>query len=664
MLGKTLNMRLVLSLLAGIVLFSNVSSVSYASELTAEAPAQSLDARDVEQLLDAIMKEQMEEHHVPNATVSVVADGEVILAKGYGYADLDKLEPVDAERTLFRIGSTSKLFTWTAVMQLVEQGKLDLDTDVNQYLDFEIPAELEIASGSSELQPITLKHLMSHTPGFEDYSTSIFLLNQERMPSFAEYMRDYRPSRVFPAGEMIAYSNYGTALAGYIVEQVTGLPFAEYVETHLYAPLDMRHSTFRQPLPEAMAANMAKAYRYVDGEYRQGEFEYVPEPAGSMSSSAADMARFMLALLQGGESNGEFILEAETVERMLSPLFSHHPSLNGMAYGFIEGTFNERHVLLHPGSTMLFNTALYLLPEERTGLFISHSGGNHFINNEVFQAFMDRYFPSNGMKALSPPDGMLERSGQFVGEYQQNRRSYTTDDKLLSLVNNVIHVAADEEGYLLVTLLGETNRFIEIEPGVYYNLREGRTPDFSGDFRTIVFGSDSFGKTMLMTDGPMSYSKAAWYETAAFNMMLIALSVLVVIGSLVYWGIKAIMHRVRRTTSGQSEANGQPKAASVGKGLAIVYGLLAIIFMLEFLLAGTPHPVYQLPAIAYGEAPGWSAWTKFVPHLMAIIGLGTVIFTGLAWWRRYWRMPGRIHYTGFAGASLILLWIFSFWNMI
>lgn len=637
---KALKMRLLLSVLAGIVLFANVSNVRYVSALTEEASVQSLEAKEVEQFLDAIMEEQMESHHVPNATVSVVADGEVILAKGYGYADLDKREPVHAERTLFRIGSTSKLLTWTAVMQLVEQGKLDLDTDVNQYIDFEIPAELEFASGSSQPTPITLKHLMSHTPGFEDFSSLIFQLRQDRMPSLEEYVREYRPARVFPAGELIAYSNYGTALAGYIVEQVSGLPFAEYVETHLYAPLDMRHSTFRQPLPKPIAAKMAKAYRYVDGEYRQGEFEYMPEPAGSMSSSAADMARFMLAFLQDGEYNGQSILEPETARTMLSPLFSHHPSLNGMAYGFIEGEFNERYVLLHPGSTMLFNTALYLLPQERTGIFISHSGGSHFINNEVFQAFMDQYFPSNDTEFLVPPDGMLERSGKFVGEYQQNRRSYTTDDKLLSLVNNVIHVAADEEGYLLVTLLGETNRFIEIEPGVYYNLREGRTPDFTGDFRTIVFGSDSFGKTMLMTDGPMSYSQAVWYEASTFNMMLIALTILFVIGSLLYWGIKVVVQKVRLIKNKPTKVNEQPNAASVGKWFAILYGLLAIIFILEFMLAGAPHPVYQLPAIAYGEAPAWSAWTKFVPYAMAVIGLGTIIFAALAWMRGYWRVPG------------------------
>lgn len=648
---KGLKKRLAAGLLAGIVIFSNVGA------LTAEASAQSLDAKEVEQFLDAVMEEQMEAHHVPNAVISVVAEGEVILAKGYGYADLDKRKPVDAERTLFRIGSTSKLFTWTAVMQLVEQGKLDLDADVNEYIDFEIPAELEPASGSPEPIPITLKHLMSHTAGFEDYSSAIFKLSQERLPSLEDYMREYLPARVFPAGEMIAYSNYGTALAGYIVQQVSGLPFAEYIETHLYTPLDMRHSTFRQPLPEALAVDMAKAYRYADGEYRQGEFEYMPEPAGSMSSTASDMARFMLAFLQDGEYNGHPILEPQTVETMLSPLFSHHESLNGMAYGFIEGAFNERRVLLHPGSTMLFNTALYLLPEERTGIFISHSGGSHFINNEVFQAFMDRYFPSNGADSLSPPEGMPERSSKFVGEYQQNRRSFTTDDKFLSLVNGVIHVAADEEGYLMVTHLGETNRFMEMEPGVYYNMREGTTPDFGGDFRTIVFGSDSFGKTMLMMDGPMSYSKAAWYETSAFNMMLIAWSVLFVIGSLLYWGIKAVVQRFRSTISEQ------PKAAAAGKWLAIVYGLLTIVFIFEFMLAGSPHPVYQLPPIAYGEAPAWSAWTKFVPYAMAVIGLGTVMFAALAWRRSYWRMPGRIHYTGFAGAALTLLWVLSFWNV-
>lgn len=641
------------ALIASLVILFLVSSMNQIS--IAAEPI--LDAQDVEQFIDTYMQHQLESLNIPNATVAVVAHGEVILSKGYGYSNIEAQTPVNPNHTLFRVGSTSKLVTWTAVMQLVEQGKLDLDTDVNEYIDFEIPAKL-YTQRTVELNPITLRHLMSHTPGFEDYSSEIFKISADKHLSLAEYIREYLPARVFPAGEVIAYSNYGTALAGYIVEQVSGMPFSDYVEAYIYAPLEMENSTFRQPLPDNLRPNMAKAYRFVNGGFLEGEFEYMPEPAGSMSSTAKDMAHFMLAYLQGGQYNGARILEEQTVDIMFSQLFTHHTKLNGMAHGFIEGTFNDIRTLFHPGSTMLFDTGLYLLPEKQIGIFVSHSGGTHLVNTELFQAFLDRYFPAEHVIAHSPTEGIVERSSQYVGEYHQNRRSLTTSDKMLSLIMGTIHVTLDDEGYLLVTHIGETDRFIEVEPGVYHNLREGRSQDFAGDFRTIVFGKDPLGKTLLLTDGPMSYSKAAWYETSLFNILLLVLSILIIIGSLIYWGVKWIIQKLRRTTQVHS------KAAKSAKWLAIAYGFLTIAFVFEFMIVGEPHPIYQLPTTAFSAVPNWTAILAFVPILMAINGLVIVVFAVIAWWKRLWHIAGRIHYSLFTGATLMLLWIFSYWNII
>ena len=220
--------------------------------VTQSASANSIDSADVESFIDKMIQEKMKEQQIPNATVSVVRNGKVIFEKGYGYANLEDQTRIEAEKTMFRMGSVSKLFTWTAVMQLVERGMLDLDTDVNEYLDFEIPSKLE-ESDQGDTEPITLHHLMTHTPGFEDYADSIFRLSADKKPSLDEYVRQYMPARVFPPGEVMAYSNYGTALAGYVVEQVSGMPFPEYVEKNVYQPLGMKHSTFRQPIPERLS---------------------------------------------------------------------------------------------------------------------------------------------------------------------------------------------------------------------------------------------------------------------------------------------------------------------------------------------------------------------------------------------------------------------------
>ncbi|WP_084787807.1 serine hydrolase domain-containing protein [Anaerobacillus alkalidiazotrophicus] len=396
--------------------FLIVSFLLHPSMNFALASTIKLDAADVEEFLDIVIGERRDEFNIPNVTVSVVSGGEIIFAKGYGYADYENNNLVDPEKTLFRIGSTSKLFTWTAVMQLVEAGKLDLDTDINEYLDFELPDTIEYKRGKSIAEPITIKHLMSHSPGFEDYMTNVFSLYEDSLIPLAQYVREKRPTRVFVPGEVTAYSNYGTALAGYIVEVVSGVPFAQYVEENIYQPLGMEFSTFRQPLPSELADHMSKSYRSVNGEFVEAKFEFVPEPAGSMSSSAIDMAKFMLAYLQKGQYEGVSILKEDTVQKMFTEQFSQHPRLDGMAYGFIKATFNGRDIFHHPGGMMLYDTSFYLIPDEEVGFFISHSGGNYLVNLEIFQEFMNRYFPSEAEEIVAPVPtaNMDQRSSEYV----------------------------------------------------------------------------------------------------------------------------------------------------------------------------------------------------------------------------------------------------------
>lgn len=648
------NLRKVLSICLVLSFIVFPINLKQASALTPE-----LNTADLEAFLDRVIGAQMDELNIPNLTVSVVAEGEVILSKGYGYADMEKKTPVDADRHMFRIGSTSKLFTWTAIMQLVEQGKLDLDTDVNEYLDFAIPSMLEYGS-KKEVGPITIRNLMNHTPGFEDYMTDVFNLVEEDMITLEEYVKSRRPARVFPPGEVTAYSNYGTSLAGYIVEVVSGIPFEQYIEENIYVQLGMEHSTFRQPLPAHLAPHMSKPYRYVNGDFAEAKFELFSAPAGSMTSSATDMTRFMLAYLNGGQLNGKRILEETTVERMFKGESRQHPSINGMTHGFIKETYNDREIFHHPGGTMLYITGMYLLPEEEVGFFISHSGGNFLVNTEIFYEFMDRYFPAkNDTFIPQPTEGMKERSMQFVGEYHQNRKSFTTLDKLLSLMIGVIRVDMDEEGYLLVNHLMETSRFVEVEPGVYQNTTENSIHEYSGEFKTIAFGTDSMGRTMLMASGPMSYSRAPWYESSIFTFAMLGLSILFIIGSLIYWGAKALVVRFRN-----KQVPIVSNSVKWAKRVVFVNGILTLIIIMSLLSGGGPDPVYGLPPSAYTPPSTLDTFLDLVPYGFVLITLPLLVFTFKAWKNGYWKAASCVHYSIFALASVILSWIFYNWNVI
>ena len=260
--------------------------------LATPKPARPLGTADLEAFIDGWMAAYLDEAPAAGGVVSVVRGEELLLAKGYGYSDVAARQPVSASETLFRIGSVSKLFVWTAVMQEVEAGRLDLDSDITTWLD-----ALQIPDNYS--QPITLRHLLTHTPGFEDHVVGLFD-KKDADRSIVELLEAQMPDRVGPPGQLASYSNHGTALAMHLVERVSGLHWREYIDRNILEPLGMASTTFEQP-PPANVGTMSQGYQSSDGDFLPKEFEFVPlAPAGAVSASATDMARFSLGLARRG----------------------------------------------------------------------------------------------------------------------------------------------------------------------------------------------------------------------------------------------------------------------------------------------------------------------------------------------------------------------------
>ncbi|HKJ02035.1 MAG TPA: serine hydrolase, partial [Longimicrobiales bacterium] len=292
------------------------------------------DPAELGAFLDGVMKIQLDEHNTVGAVVTVVKDGQIFFTRGYGYTDWKARTPVDPEQTLFRIGSISKLFVWTSVMQLVEQGVLDLDTDVNEYLDgVEVPATYD--------RPVTLRDILTHSAGFEDWVVGLFGHDAGDLRPLAEILAEQMPARVRPPGDVSSYSNHATAMAALIVEQATGIPWDRYVQQNILDPLGMEHFSFAQPLPEALAPDMSKGYSGAHPNYKEHDFEFVPlYPVGAAAASGEAMARFMIAHLQLGRLGDARILGEETARRMHSDLFRMAPGVNAAAYGFYEMSAN------------------------------------------------------------------------------------------------------------------------------------------------------------------------------------------------------------------------------------------------------------------------------------------------------------------------------------
>ncbi len=358
------------------------------------AGTHALEPADLQPFFDGIIQMQLERSDIAGASVLVMKDGNVLLQKGYGYADEKKKTPVDPVTTIFRLASISKLFTWVSVMQLEEQGKLDLDTDVNRYLDFQIRP----AFG----QPITLRNLMTHTGGFEEESRDIIITDPKFKVSLRDFLIANQPMRLFPPGKVPAYSNYGVGLASYIVQRVSGQPFEQYVADHIFAPLGMTHSTFYQPPPKAFPATPSEGYRG-DTEKPPVGFEiFNPVGAGGLSSTAADMGRFGQALLNGGELEGKRILKPETLAAMWTPQFQASPQLPPQCMGFYQTWRNDLRWIGHEGDLIAFHSLFFVEPKEKLLLFVSYNsaGGGDKPRPEIINMFSDRYYPSDKKQAF------------------------------------------------------------------------------------------------------------------------------------------------------------------------------------------------------------------------------------------------------------------------
>ncbi|WP_428410453.1 serine hydrolase domain-containing protein [Hyphococcus sp.] len=446
------------------------------ADIAAASAIQPQDLKTLEDFVDGVMAQQIASHEVAGATISVVHKGKLLFARGYGFADVDAGVVVDPEETLFRPGSVSKLFTWTALMQQVELGRVDLDEDVSKYIDFTIPP----FAG----QPVLVRHLMSHSPGMSDVS-GISVQTVEELTPYGEWIKAHIPERVWAPGTEIAYSNYGVALAGYIVERVSGEPFADYVETHVFAPLDMVSTTFREPLPDALEPRMAKGYELKDGRLAAEPFELFSNimPAGSATSSATDMARFMIAMLNEGRLGRMRILEAESVRLLMSDALANAPGLPGMAHCFIVSRESAPRLVGHAGNTGDFHSNLILAPGADFGFFVSVTGGDKSSTGrtDLTNAIIGRVFPEKPA-ARAAASSEVE-TASLAGSYRVNRRNYSRDPR----PEYDIKVAADGANALIVTNQGETSYWERIGPNTYEKATGARA---GGPFDRILFHGD------------------------------------------------------------------------------------------------------------------------------------------------------------------------------
>ncbi len=614
------------------------------TEATTPSSSHELTPSDLEAFLDGLVPLQIAREDIAGAVISVVKDGKPFFSKGYGYANVEKRIPVSPDATLFRPGSISKLFNWTAVMQLVEAGKLDLDRDINDYLDFKVPPTFP--------KPITLRNIMTHTPGFEETIQELFVEDASRLRPLDYYVKEHLPERIFPPGTAPAYSNYATTLAGYIVQRVSGEPWESYIENHIFSPLGMSHCTVRQPLPENLKPLMSNGYDIASEPAKP--FEWVEAaPAGSSSVTAADMQRFMIAHLQNGEYDGTRILRADTAQMMHSRQFAPLPDLNGMALGFYEETRNGHRIIGHGGDTEYFHSDLHLIPDAGVGFFVSYNSagkGETRPREGLWRAFLDRYFPyeppSAAVQSSAPADAQM-----VAGRYMSSRRSQTTILKVLNVLDEP-KVSANSDGTIEVDALkdpnGQPKKFQEIGPLMFRALH---------DQDRVGFKRDESGRLVLVTDFPVFvFERSPADENSSFDLPVIVCALVVMALTLLLWPITALF---RRHYGKKLDLSLQQRRIRLLVRLACLFDLLFLISFGIFLTMsekniGLLSPRFN-PLLRLIQIVGW----------LGVIGTLAALLQAFRSWSEQGRwLWSKLGDTLVALACLAFAWFVFTWNLL
>ncbi|MBI5940836.1 MAG: beta-lactamase family protein [Caulobacterales bacterium] len=616
------------------------------------AGAAPLPPAELEAYVDGIVRDAMAADHIPGVTVSVVQNGQVVLKKGYGFAKLDPARPVDPDRTLFRIASISKTFTWIAVMKEVEAGRMRLDAPINLYL----PEKIQVRDGGYD-RPVRVIDLMAHTPGFEDRALGqLFERDARRVRPLAVYLRQERPRRVREAGSLPAYSNYGVALAGAAAAWVSGKPFERLIETGVTGPLGMTHTTFRDPyparpdlpapMPAALARDLADGYLWTAAGWRERPYEFTAQiaPAGGASTTAADMARYMTMILNGGTLDGVQVYSPATAAGFFRAQSRPAPDVAGFGHGFAAFQLpGGRTAWGHDGELLSFRSSMMMVPELGLGVFVaanSETGGRltHQLTGRIVQRF---YGPAPTLPEAGST--WLKQNGRiFEGQYVSSRRSYRGLEQFIGLINSRTSVSVTDRGQLLIT--GFDSSSLWVPEGTGGRFRE------VGGWRKISFVmQDGRAVRYFSSTGAAAFQRVGFFGGQGW---LVNLGLLAVIAALATLG--GLLMRDRKD---HRETPMQRRASLMQTTQAVLWLLAAGA------LAIWAGKAADIAAIFFDWPGGWMLIASSCALVAAILSAVTLVLLPFIWrgGRRVesWTVGRKLRFTAttliYACLSLVLL---------
>ncbi|WP_017623191.1 serine hydrolase domain-containing protein, partial [Nocardiopsis chromatogenes] len=586
------------------------------------------DAEEVRAFLDERVPALMDEYGVPGVGVSVVGDGRMLAAEGYGAADLETGEPVDPGRTAFPTASIAKSFTAAAVVELAERGEVDLHADVNTYL----PEGERLPEDPRG--PVTLHHLLTHTAGFAEQLDGLRAPSEEEILPLGRYVADLRPERIHRPGRYTAYSNYGYAVAGRIVEEVTGEPFGAHVQRTVFDPLGMEHTAFGGPDTVGARLDLPAVYGSGQGGRERLEHEYINGgPAGGAFSTPADMAVFMLELLRGRPSGGDVLTDG-AVEAMLGRQAANDPRLTGSGYGAWELRTDDPRAVGHGGDGPGVHTQYAVVPEDGAGIFVAANGdgtseGMFTLRDDLVREYLERFHgaapPQAGGGERASDGGGLER---YTGTYSMTRIPHREPAEVLYAA---LQTRVSADGGLLRTVdpLAGAAEWRPAGDGVFRAVggeaaeRGAELAFIEEDGRVAALGMDHIPSN--------AFERVPWYRDALIQGTAAAIALVLALSALA-WPVAAGVRALR----GRSAADAPPMAV----GARLAAGLASALAVA--LAAGSGAAL-----ALQGIGPGTALFPPYPPLLLAPmtaalpLTAAAAVLAVPAWVRGWWGRAAR-----------------------
>ncbi len=611
------------------------------------------DFEDIGEFADGIFERELESSNIPGGVFVFVKDGEIKFSNGYGFANIEEEIPVSPESTLFYIASVTKSFTATAIMQLVEQEKLNLHTDINSYLSrFLVDNEFQV--------PVTLENLLTHTSGFDDKNIGYVSTEYTDTQPLWKYLESNTPHIVREPGKYIAYSNHGYGLAGLIIEEVSGVSYAEFINSNIFRPLGMNKSTASIPLRPGLTHDLAIGYDYdLFSEELISQplgFRNIP-PAGVISSTGMDMAKFLIAHLQRGEYNGNRIFSIKTSHDMHRQQFTQDPNLPGFAYGFYERHYGELRILQHAGGYIGYSALLFMIPEENLGFFIAVNRNTSRLSVKFVEEFLKKYFTveKSAVLAISSPEELRNNAERFTGSYHTTRYSRRSVEKI-AVWDNPLEVTFNNVGNLILKpKFGEESYWLQVDSLIFRNIDNGESLAFEQDREKEITYMFKGGAGIYP---PTTFEKLSWKnDPVVQKIILISISGILASSFLVWPFVVLTMFIIRKIRKVNRETKTLPLASFLC-GLTGMIGIVVIVGIDTFI----GNSQYRLKLV-YGMTSEMIVLLS-IPPVICVFILLLAAFSIKSWKEKYWSLTGRIYYTAIVLTLICFIAFLYNWNFI